>query len=245
MSDFTKATTTAAPTEEKTTSTPVTPEGDFLSVLPLVRLFYFLFCCCLFVCFRTCMQQTYGEISNNFMSYPNDSQSQQRSKVKAQLKDRQIQNWQRLEVRFVRLTLFLTRSSFPRGLLLKTSGEYCSFRITTVLLSALQYFNRVVMCCHHSANYRWISYFPCTLTRNITRHIMKNLAFIANSDEKWLCYQLSLSQLNIFLWKVGRMYCIGGGVNCLGRIVSGNYLSKALFIWAWSCVHMRNVSPFN
>ena len=60
-----------------------------------------------------------------------------------------------------------------------------------------------------------MSNFPsCSLTTNTTSHSMKNLlAFhIAFSDERWLCYQLSLPPLYISLQKVGRMYFFNLGV---------------------------------
>ena len=42
--------------------------------------------------------------------------------------------------------------------------------------------------------------FPCSLTRNITSHSVKNLAFHSlRSHERWLSYQFSLSYLYIFL----------------------------------------------
>ena len=47
-------------------------------------------------------------------------------------------------------------------------------------------------------HHKWsISNFPCSLTRNITSHSMKNLAFIPYSDGI-LCYQFSLHHFYMF-----------------------------------------------
>ena len=50
----------------------------------------------------------------------------------------------------------------------------------------------------------------CSLTKNITSHSMKNLLFIAYSDERSLFYQIWLNHLHIF--SSGRMYFLDLGV---------------------------------
>ena len=57
-----------------------------------------------------------------------------------------------------------------------------------------------------------ISNFPCSLTRNITSHSMKNLAFHSFSDKRWLYYRFSLPHLCVFWsydWGLIKCICLG------------------------------------
>ena len=59
-----------------------------------------------------------------------------------------------------------------------------------------------------------MSNLPCSLTRNITSHSMKNLAFHHLLRWKWIILQYQFSLPYTFLFrKVGRMYFFNLGVN--------------------------------
>ena len=74
------------------------------------------------------------------------------------------------------------------------------------IYSTRVYFQILVSTFHNQSSHfplnsqEWsISNFPCSLTRNITPHTVKNMAFHSLSDERWLHYQFSLPHFDISL----------------------------------------------
>ena len=74
-----------------------------------------------------------------------------------------------------------------------------------------------------------ISNFPCSLTRNITSHI------IAHSDKRWLYYQFSPHHLTHFSlrgWE--NVFCEPGGTGLTTKIVC-HQLYSCFSVTLWAC----------